>query len=228
MGEVVDLTLRPTYSMAQVDRLLGVPGGTARRWIDGYTRAGRRYPPVVRPESTGDEIVTWGEFVETRLLAHYRKKGVPLLRIRPVIEQLRVEYGVPYPLALAELWFQGRELVQELEESVQIAPGLRLAVVTCTGQLTWSVEAQAFVDEAEWDDPNGPVTRIRPLGRGNPVVIDPERQFGEPVVRSVRTEIVAEHFRVGERPESIAELFDLSLDEVNAALRFEMWQLQAA
>ena len=58
MGKVVDLLNRPTYGLAQVDRLLGLPGGTARRWIDGYERAGKRYPPVVRESSTGDEIAT--------------------------------------------------------------------------------------------------------------------------------------------------------------------------
>src|ERR1700675_1890986 len=75
MGKVVDLLNRPTYGLAQVDRLLGLPGGTARRWIDGYERAGKRYPPVVRESSTGDAIATWGEFVETRLLSEYREAG---------------------------------------------------------------------------------------------------------------------------------------------------------
>ena len=39
-----------------------------RRVID----AGETYPPVVREEPTGDEAVTWGEFVETRLLSEYQ------------------------------------------------------------------------------------------------------------------------------------------------------------
>lgn len=76
MGEIIDVVERPVYGMAQVDRLLGTRPGTARRWIDGYERGGRRYEPVVRLTSTGNDIVTWGEFVEARLLAHYRDKGV--------------------------------------------------------------------------------------------------------------------------------------------------------
>ena len=97
MGKVVDLLNRPTYGLAQVDRLLGLPGGTARRWIDGYERAGKRYPPVVRESSTGDEIATWGEFVETRLLSEYRDAGVPLLRMRPAVRSApaRAKGAVP-------------------------------------------------------------------------------------------------------------------------------------
>lgn len=72
MEPVIDLLARPLYGMTQVDRLLALRRGTARRWIDGYERLVRSYPPVVREESTGDEMVTWGEFVETRFLAEYR------------------------------------------------------------------------------------------------------------------------------------------------------------
>ena len=72
MGEVVDLLERPLYGLPQVDRILGLRTGTAKRWIDGYHRGGKDYPPIVREEATGVDIATWGEFVETRLLAEYR------------------------------------------------------------------------------------------------------------------------------------------------------------
>ncbi len=60
---------RPVYGFPQVDDLLGLKGGTARRWIDGYERRGKGYPPIVRETRTDNELVTWGEFVETGLLA---------------------------------------------------------------------------------------------------------------------------------------------------------------
>ena len=41
-----------------------------------------RYAPVIRPEPTGDDLVTWGEFVELGYLREYRRKGVPLQRLR--------------------------------------------------------------------------------------------------------------------------------------------------
>jgi hypothetical protein len=71
MGAVSGVSVldRRVYVMPDVDLYLGLPSGTARRWIDGYSRGGRSYPPVIREEPTGDETVAWGEFVETRLLA---------------------------------------------------------------------------------------------------------------------------------------------------------------
>src|SRR5829696_8702144 len=96
---ISNLLEREVYGLEQVDRLLGLRSGTARRWIDGYERRSRFYPPVVRIEPTGSEIVTWGEFVETRLLSEYRSAGALRRHMRPAIEQLRRLFHPVYPLA---------------------------------------------------------------------------------------------------------------------------------
>lgn len=225
-GDVINLLDRQTYAFGQVDRLLGLRAGTARRWIDGYKRAGRRYPPVVRENSTGSEIATWGEFVETRLLAEYRDAGVPLINMRPVIEALREELNTAYPLASARTWLRphGRELVAEIQERVGLERRLALVVVR-TGQTVpeWTDEAQDFMRSLEWTDDTDAAqpARLRPVS-GASVVIDPLRGFGEPVVRGVRTEIIAELLRAGETPQMIAETYELSPSQVNDAVRYEL------
>jgi hypothetical protein len=106
----VALLDRRVYGLSDVDWLLALPPGTARRWIDGYDRGGMHYPPVVRAERTRDEEVTWGEFVETRLLAEFRARGASMHRLRPAVVRLREEFG-RYPLAHARpfLDVDGRE-----------------------------------------------------------------------------------------------------------------------
>src|SRR4051812_16975578 len=147
MDEVVDLLSRPVYGLGQVDRILGLRGGTARRWIDGYSRSGKQYPPVVRDEPTGDDIVTWGEFVETRLLAEYRDAGVPMANMRPAVDALRSELQTPYPLASARTWLdvQGRELVRNVQEEVGLPRPLSLVIVRTGQQVMWTPEAQGFI-----------------------------------------------------------------------------------
>ena len=54
------------------------------------------------------------------------------------------------------------------------------------------------------------------------VVIDPLRQFGEPVVRGLRTEIVADQYRAGESIAAIADIYELPVALVEAALRYEL------
>jgi uncharacterized protein (DUF433 family) len=218
----VELLDRPVYGIAQVDRLLALKSGTARRWIDGYVRVGRPYPPVVRLESTGEEIVTWGEFVETRLLAEYRDAGVPMVRMRPAVERLREQFDTRYPLARARpfLDIEGRELVLKAQEDVHLEKALHLVVVR-SGQVMLSAPTERFVQSVEYHDHEF-AERLHPLPDIRHVVMDPLRQFGEPVVRSVPTEVIAEQVRAGDRIAMIAQLYDLSTDEVEEAVRYEL------
>lgn len=219
---VAHLLDRVVYGMAQVDRLLALNGGTAKRWIDGYSRGGKTYPPVVRIETTGDELVTWGEFVEARLLSEYRNAGVPIVRMRPAVEQLREQLNTRYPLALAHpfLDVEGQELVQKAQERSGLERQLHIVVVR-NGQLMLAPEAERFVRSVDYDA-MPEVRRLHPSPDNKTVVMDPLRQFGEPVVRSVRTELIAEQMRAGDSIAMIASLYELPTDAVEAALRFEL------
>src|SRR5262249_18486788 len=121
MGQVVSMLARPVYNYAEADRLLRLTPGTAKRWIDGYERAGRGDEPVVRQERTGSSWVAWGEFVETRLLSEFRS-SVPMIKLRPVVEWLRERVDRDYPLAYARPFLapEGKELLV----AAQVATGL--------------------------------------------------------------------------------------------------------
>jgi uncharacterized protein (DUF433 family) len=217
---------RPTYGIAEVDRLLGLKAGTARRWIDGYERGRRRYPPIVRLETTGEELVTWGEFVETRLLAEYREQGALIFKMRPAVERLREELGVPYPLAHAAPFLDvaGRELVRRIQEDVKLESALRLVLVR-NDQAILTPESETFARSADYGETRQYVERIFPSPDLRQVVFDPLRRSGKPVVRSVPTEVIAEQFRAGDPISSIAEAYELAPTDVEAAIRYE---LQAA
>ncbi|HET8893270.1 MAG TPA: DUF433 domain-containing protein [Gaiellaceae bacterium] len=222
---VSSLLDRRVYGMLQVDQLLSLKHGTASRWIDGYTRAGKRYPPVVRVEPTGDEIVTWGEFVETRLLAEYRNAGVSLLRMRPAVDQLRETFHPIYPLAHARPYLDiaGRELVLKVQELVGLDRELQLVVVR-NNQVVLAESADKFARAAIFGQKDGVVEMLRPVTEIEEVVMDPLRQFGEPIIadRGVRTEIISEQLRAGESIDSIASLYELSRPLIEAALRYEL------
>ncbi|MGW4644630.1 DUF433 domain-containing protein [Sphaerisporangium sp. NPDC004334] len=221
MSVVVDLLERPTYTVSQVDRLIGLPSGTARRWIDGYSRNGRTYQPVVRQCHTGETRVTWGEFVETRLLAEYRNAGVPIINMRPAIARLRSATGAQYPLAQSANFVtaHGKELVQRVQEQVGLQAEL-LLVVARNGQLVMADPVEVFVKAMEFDEA-GTAVRLLPEPRTPAVTIDPVRAFGEPAVRSVPTEVIAEQVRAGDPEELIAELYELPLEQVRQAVLFE-------
>jgi uncharacterized protein (DUF433 family) len=232
MDRPLPLLERPTYGIAEVDGLLGLPNGTARRWIDGYERNRKRYPPVVRLEPTGSELVTWGEFVETRLLAEYRRAGAAMVRMRPAVERLREELNTPYPLAHAAPFLEvdGLELVRRIQAEVGLESSLRLVVVR-NDQVVLADRSRAFVDSADYGEAadyaatathRRVVERLHPAPDLRDVVFDPLRRSGKPVVRSVPTEVIAEQFRAGDPVEAIAELYELDPRLVQAAIRYEL------
>ena len=221
MGEVVSLLDREVYAMGQVDRLLGVSAGTARRWIDGYERLGRRYEPLIRSETTGSDVVTWGEFVETRLIAEYRRHGVAVTRMRPAIMALRREFDSEYPLATAKpfLSAEGQELVMAVQEETGLSPALRFVLRTRQSLLGLSMEVRRFHQDAEYEDTNE-VQRLRVLGTSN-VVLDPERGFGEPTIRGRRLRVssIAEAISTGQPRSEIKDLWNISDEMLEDALR---------
>jgi uncharacterized protein (DUF433 family) len=61
-----------------------------------------------------------------------------------------------------------------------------------------------------------------PLGLHRPVVLDPARSFGLPIVESgVRTDIIAEHHDAGDDVVHIAGWYRIGEGDVEAALEFE-------
>ncbi len=192
---------RPVYGVGQAAALLGLRQDKVRGWLDGYRRSDVLYPPVIREVSTGDDLVTWGEFVELGYLREYRRARVALQHIRPVIERLRQEFGVRYPLAHARPLIYDRQLVLRIQEETQLDSSL--AIVIRSGQeLILAPEVEAYLQKVEFADQV--VARLRPAGKTSPVVIDPEFSFGRPSIRGVATERIAELYRGGDSPEFLA------------------------
>lgn len=52
--------------------------------------------------------------------------------------------------------------------------------------------------------------------------MNPRKAFGQPTIRSVRTEALAEDYRAGTSRDELSDLYDLTLEQVDAALRFEL------
>lgn len=233
MAMAVSLLERELYSVAEAAQLLTTPNRrvhpqTLRRWLEGDVRKGTVYPPVIRPEPTGSDAVTWAEFVEADLLAEYRHKSVPLQRLRPLIDGLRRAFGVPYPLAHFKpaIDRHSREVVLELQEEHGIPRSLWLVlqprqrdVVGYQGVML-SAEVERHLDRIDMDA-DAVATRMRPYGATSAVIIDPALSFGIPTIEGIRTETIAELFWAGEPLATIADDFQLTAPQIEEAIRWE-------
>jgi uncharacterized protein (DUF433 family) len=158
--------------------------------------------------------------VEARLLAEFRDLRVTVQRMRPAIVKLREEFG-RYPLAHARpfLDVEGRGLVQVVQQEVGLERGLQLVVVR-DGQYLLTDAAQRSSSAVEYADNEAGL--LRPDLRTPDVVMGPRRAFGQPAVRDVRTDALAEDHRAGTSRDDLADLYDLTLEQVDEAIRFEV------
>lgn len=219
MTEPTSLLHRPLYRMREVDHLLGTPKGTARCWIDGCRRGRHSQAPLVRAERTGSDRVTWGEFVEARMIAEYRHRGSAVFGLRPAIVALREAFDSSHPLAIADPFrdAEGRKAVLGVQHDVDLDPGLRL-VVPNGRDVALAPEVVRFADVASFGA-DGVVKRIVLQGA---IVADPEYSSGRPTIagRRLRADVIAEAVAAGECRSAVARMWDVAPATVDDAVRF--------
>jgi len=218
---------RELYHVSLAAAYLRVPPATLKYWLEGGSRKGFSYEPVIRERKTGSQNLTWGEFVEAWYVKQYRKvHGVEMLEIRTLIEGMRKEFGLRYPLAHRKAYVAaGKTLARKLQDEGLVSEKTSGVVRERDGQLALSPIAEQFLAEVDFDSSEF-VTQILPAGESSPVRIEPDVAFGAPHVRGIRTENLAELVAAGEEIGSIADSFSLEASELRAALAYE-WQATA-
>ncbi|MEO8291744.1 MAG: DUF433 domain-containing protein [Actinomycetota bacterium] len=222
-----DVLELPLYSVTEAGRLLGLAPVTLKRWLEGYSARGTAHPPIIRPERTGSDAVTWGEFVEAGWLREYRTR-MPLQKLRPLVDRMRERFQVKYPLAHFQPFvdLSSKEAVDRIQSETGLPEELYL-VRWVDDQLQWSAAVEGFLDKVEFDPLDAVARRMYPLGREVPIAIDPKRSFGVPQIRGVRTETIVESLDAGATPEAVARMWGMDPQEVEAARTWER-RLKAA
>lgn len=211
--QVISLLHQPVYIYSQVDRLLELTSGTARRWINGYRHGRRTYDPIIRPQSRNTTWVTWGEYVEARLLANWRDVDkLPIPKLRRLAEYLRRETGDEFPLATYSTLMrpEGKTIAWQAQQFADLPEDL--AVEVATGQIVWTPVVERLVQAANFGPDTTPEGRrmVSELTADDdfPLIkLDVRRRGGQPVIqgRNVRASTIAELVAAGESREDVAE-----------------------
>jgi len=224
---------RPAYSLALAARYVGMPAVTLKTWV-----MGRRYPTregsgwssalIELPDARRQELSFWN-LVEAWVLRAMRvEHGHTMHEIRRALDYVAGKLHVPRPLAHRSWETDGARLFVEYEN-------LHLQAALGTGQLVqeWYV---AYLERIAWNaagmaDLLFPFTRPVNGAHDPPrvVAITPKVAFGQPVIerRGVPTEAVFDRWRGGDSPGHLARDYDLTPDEVDEALRWEAYLIEA-
>lgn len=214
------------YTVAEASRLTGIPPGRLRRWLRGYTwRTGDRRaasePVWLRqvPEIDGTVGLGFLDLMEARFVNAFREAKVPWPVIRRCAEHARELIDSDHPFSSQRFRTDGRTIFVEVLDRT----GERQLLALAKSQFAFAhVIGPSLYAGIEFSDRDMPA-RWWPMGERTPVVIDPARSFGQPIVSNggVPTRTLADAVAAEGSVAKVARLFRLEPQAVRAALRFE-------
>ncbi len=218
---------RGAYEAPKVARFLRIEApdtlsSDVHRWAFGYARRKIKYPGAIRLDefSRRTRTLSFLELVELAHIAGMLTSGSSWPKVRrAMIAAAKLFPNEPHPFAHKD-WFADPagiylRLGQERADRTLIEMGEGL-------QYTMEGLLKRYLRQIRFDAETGLAEVWAPLGENRPVLIDPRRSFGLPVVTSgVRTDVLAGHAAAGDRTTEIAAWYDISETEVEAAIEFE-------
>jgi len=203
----------PTYGIREAASYMRLPPTTLREWVTGAAR-------VIPLAGSRPPLLSFWNLVEAYVLAALRRRHrVPLQRVRKALHFVERELDTERPLIEQEFLTNGLDLFVEYYG--------KLVNASRAGQTEIRSLLEASLERVE-RDPKGLAERLFPWTRepGEPreVEIDPRRAFGKLVVAGtgIPTAVIADRLRAGDTLAHLAKDYDLKLDQVGAALRWEL------
>jgi uncharacterized protein (DUF433 family) len=203
----------PTYGIREAASYMRLPPTTLREWVTGAAR-------VIPLSGSRPPLLSFWKLVEAYVLAALRRRHpVPLQRVRKALRFVERELDTTRPLIEQEFLTDGLDVFVEYYG--------KLVNASRAGQIEIRSLLETSLERVE-RDPKGLAERLFPWARepGEPreVELDSRRAFGKLVVAGtgIPTAIIADRLRAGDTLEHLARDYHLKLDQVGAALRWEL------
>jgi uncharacterized protein (DUF433 family) len=215
----------PAYRVSEVAHYLRMPKATVRAWAVGQ---GRFDAVLTLEPREGVPLLSFVNLIEVHVLdALRREHDIPLQKGRRVLRLLSQLFPhTTHPLADQDLLTDGSEVfVEHLGKLVSASHG---------GQIAIRELLEAHLRRVE-RDPMGRASRLYPFTRKRAdrqsllaepkfVMIDPEVQFGRPVLTGtgIPTLVIADRYKAGESISDLARDYNRPPKEIEEAIRCEL------
>lgn len=215
------------YTLPRAARLIGADVRAVRRWLLGYKRLykgeERISPPLWKTELVDadlpDVAIGFRDLLELRLVNAFAQHGVDLRVIRATANAAREMFSSPYPLTMKRFLTDGRRIFAEAVEMT----GETSLIEPMHGQYLFSdIVKPSLYAGIEYEGETA--LKWYPIPGRHTVVLDPQLQFGAPIVADVAipTDTLYAAFKAEERDRNVvAKIFDIDPRHVDAAVHFE-------
>lgn len=222
------------YTHREAAVLAGLRAERVARWVRGYRFKGRDGTPSesgpvfksdweIRPG--GPVTLSFLDLVEMLFVKAFLDEGVSMPTIRKAAEEGVRLFSTKHPFCVKQFETDGRDIFVSIEKEthdehlvdlVRKQAVFQAVIRPLLHHLKFNV---AGIASAWW-----------PRGESFPVVLDPARSFGAPIIakRGVPTRMLAGPVLAGDSPDFVARMFDVNHREVECAVDFERGLAAAA
>ncbi len=220
----VDELARGVYLLPDVARLSALNAPRVRRWLTGYgfnSSSGtvRRSRPLFQAErGAGERVFTFLDLVEILFVKTFLDEGVSMRTIRLVQDDAAKEFNVRHPFCVKKFETDGETILERFNRD-----GREHLLDRKRQRFVDVIVFNPLIKTLAYDRVSREAMRWWPMGKNVPVVVDPKYSFGAPSVESagVTTATLFASFKANKSAEKVADWFNVTLEEVRAAARFE-------
>jgi uncharacterized protein (DUF433 family) len=223
------------YTLAEAARLARAPVTSINRWLYGYEQTKERkgeshtyksnplWEPQYEPDFLGEKVIGFQDLLELRVVREFVNHGVPLLVIRRCLDTAKQLFRTAHPFTTNRFATDGKTIFADV-----VRDGQEQEMVDLRGrQLVFrEIIKPSLYAGIEYEGKFA--RRWFPGGaKQKQVVIDPEQQFGKPLLteEGISTEAIYANFKVegGDKTAMglVAKIFEIPPRKVEAAIRFE-------
>lgn len=215
MDNQLDIFGNGIYTAADASRILKIPYRKAKYWFHDYARskfisADGTYVTEFR------HLITLNFLALIEMYTFYtlKEKGISTSKILEAHRVMCNYMQTPYPFAKEDLYINNKKLLFGKIDDQLITADKHLQTVIIN-------ILKPFISKVEFGD-DRLARKFYPLGKKRAVVVNPNNQFGQPVIEgtNILTQTVKSLSLGGESHRSIAKLFDIKVKQVKDAIEF--------
>lgn len=200
------------YSISDAAMLTGINNQSIRSWIKGKQNS----PNIVNTDfALIDQIynISFLDLIEILMIGRLRAENLSLQRIRKFHELACSEFNHDHPFATNRFWTDGENLFYSfLSQFVDLRKK----------QIVWRKIVEPFLRIVDYKD--GVSVKWWVMDRIEPIVVDPLRSFGQPIIdeNSVPTIALARAVKAEGSTKKVAKWYDIDEYYVDRAHIFEL------
>lgn len=204
------------YTLPDIAHILHLPTAKVRRWMHEYWQL--HFSSTTESEfsyGSGRELVTnFLTLIEFFTFFQLRQEGVSAQKIVKAHQILAKTFRTKYPFAKSNLFTDGEQVLFNGDAGNIIQADETL-------QINIKEAIEPFCRKVDFSE-DDIVKRFYPMGKNHSIVIDPRRQFGQPVIgdTSILAETVYNLHRGGESIKTITSLYKLTAGQVNDVINY--------